>query len=223
MNIKDELLKLKDEKYALFQAKLAPNIESSTFIGVRVPRLREFAKTLDKSTKDAFINSLPHSTYDENLLHSVLLNNYKPYDECIKYVDVFLPFVDNWAVCDTLRPKVFEKHKEELIIKINEWLKSKETYTIRFAVDMLMTYYLDDDFKIEYLEIVSKIRSEEYYVNMMIAWYFATALAKKWEETIPYIENHKLSDWTNNKAIQKSKESFRISEDKKEYLNTLKV
>lgn len=223
MNIQERLFELQDEKYGDFQANLTPTMKRENIIGVRVPMLRKFAKEVKKDAAcETFLQALPHDYYDENMLHSILLAETKDYDKTIAYVDSFLPYVDNWAVCDTLSPKIFKKHRDKLITKIYEWSNSKETYTCRFGLDMLMTHYLDEDFKEEYLELPASIRSEEYYVNMMIAWFFATALAKQWEATIPYIENNRMDKWAHNKTIQKAIESYRITPEQKEYLRSLK-
>lgn len=223
MKVIEELFNLRDSEYAAFQAKLTPTIAPEKFIGVRLPVLRKFAKEYAKDPEcSQFMSTLPHDYYDENLLHSVLITYIKDYDTCMQELEKFLPFVDNWAVCDTMNPKVLRKNKEALLLKIKEWVKSDKTYTIRFGVDMLMSFYLDDDFKPEYLEIPASIRSEEYYVNMMTAWYFATALAKQWDEAVKYIENRRLDRWTHNKAIQKSIESFRVTQEHKDYLRSLK-
>ena len=223
-SIEKMLFELRDEEYAKFQAKLTPTVAPELFIGVRVPEVRKLAKKL-KDNPDAakFLKELPHKYYDENMLHGLLVSEIKDYEEAINETDKFLPFVDNWAVCDIMSPKIFKKHKAELIEKIVEWTKSSETYTIRFGIEMLMSHYLDDDFKAEYLEIPAAVRSEEYYVNMMIAWFFATALTKQWDATISYIENHKLEKWTHNKTIQKAIESYRITDEQKTYLRTLKL
>ena len=220
----EDLLKLQDNKYKEFQSKLIPTSNVDTFIGVRTPELRNYAKDLIKtnSYKD-FINELPHKYFDENQLHAFIISELKDYDECIKNINIFLPYVDNWATCDQMSPKIFKKNKDRLIIEINKWIKSSKTYTIRFGIGMLMQYYLDEDFKKDYLKLVSKIKSKEYYVNMMIAWYFATALAKQYKDTIPYIENKVLDPWTHNKTIQKALESNRITKEQKEYLRELKT
>lgn len=224
MDIIKKLYELADEKYADFQAKLTPNVDRNLFIGVRVPNVRKLAKEIYKSGQyDDFLKELPHKYYDENMLHGLLISEIKDYEEAISETDKFLPYVDNWAVCDIMSPKVFKKHKAALIEKIIEWSNSNESYTIRFGIEMLMSHYLDDDFKIEYLEIPAAVRSEEYYVNMMIAWFFATALTKQWDATISYIENSKLQKWTHNKTIQKAIESYRISDEQKVYLRTLKI
>lgn len=222
-SIQEELFKYKDEKYAEFQSKLTPGVDKSLFIGVRVPNIRKIAKGIS-NIEDIyhFLNGVPHKYYDENMLHSALLSNIKDYDECIRLINIFLPYIDNWAVCDTLAPKVFIKHKDKLIKDIIKWSKSKDVYTCRFGIEMLMSHYLDKDFKKEYLDIPSKIHSDEYYVNMMLAWFYATALAKKWEETIIYLEENKLDVWVHNKTIQKAIESYRITDKQKEYLRTLR-
>lgn len=221
--IQKELYKHKDAKNALFQSKLAPTIDKKTCLGVRVPDARKVAKSFINAPEcDTFLSDLPHKYFDENILHSAFLSLNKDYKECIKRVDEFLPYIDNWAVCDTLSPKCFKKHKDELIKKIYKWSKSKKVYTCRFGIEMLMSFYLDEDFKPEYLEIPASIRSKEYYVNMMIAWFYATALAKKWDETIIYLEKNKLDTWVHNKTIQKAIESYRISDSQKTYLRKLK-
>jgi len=222
--LQKQLYALADPAYAAFEAKLAPTVAPEACMGVRVPVLRDFAKGFAKTeAMKEFIHALPHQYYDENLLHAILLEKWKDYDECLILVNEFLPYVDNWAACDTLRPKVFAKHKKELMPHIRKWIKSKETYTCRFGLDMLMTHYLDDDFLPEYLDYAAAVKSDEYYVNMMVAWYFATALAKQWDATIAYIEKRRLSVWTHNKAIQKAIESYRITNEQKEYLRDLKI
>ena len=223
MKITDKLFELQDKEYGEFQAKLTPGIDKSQIIGVRVPAVRKLAKEYIKDEEaQEFLNTLPHEYYDENMLHGLLISEIKDYENCIELIDKFLPYVDNWAVCDIMSPKAFKKNKDKLIIKIKEWMKSKHTYTCRFGVEMLMSHFLDEDFKEEYLEMVSKIHSEEYYVQMVIAWLFATALAKQWDATIPYIENQKLDKWIHNKTIQKARESYRITDEQKEYLKGLK-
>lgn len=222
--IQKELFYMQDKEYRDFQVKLIPGSSIDKMIGVRTPELRKYAKKLVKENNyESFLNSLPHEYFDENQLHAFILSELKDYEECITAIKVFLPYVDNWATCDQMSPKVFKKHKEELLKEIKVWIKSKETYTIRFGIGMLMQYFLDEDFKKEYLDLVSKIKSKEYYVNMMIAWFFATALAKQYKETIPYIENNVLEKWTHNKTIQKAIESYRITEEQKEYLRSLKI
>lgn len=223
MNIQKRLLELSDEKNADFSAKLTPGIDREKFLGVRIPASRKLAKEIIKENEHKdFLNSLPHKYYDENILHSILISEIKGYDECIKYIDEFLPYVDNWAVCDTMSPKAFKNEHKRLMNDILRWVDSDQTYTIRFGLKILMAHFLDNDFKKEYLEIPAKIKSDEYYINMMIAWFYATALAKQWDSTIVYIENGVLDKWVHNKAIQKARESYRITAEQKEYLKSLK-
>ena len=213
-----------DLKYREMQKTIIPTADPDSIIGVRTPELRKMAKALAKRDDiDEFLSDLPHKSFDENQLHAFVLSEMKDYDACMEKLNAFLPYVDNWATCDQMSPKIFKRHKDELLKQIKVWLKSKETYTIRFAIGMLMEHFLDADFDPAYPKMVSKIRSEEYYINMMIAWYFATALAKQYDAVLPYIEEKKLSDWTHNKAIQKSVESYRITDEQKAYLKTLKV
>lgn len=223
MDILKRLFEMQDKDYALFQGKLVPNIDSKLIIGVRVPLLRKFAKELIKENgQEGFLQELPHKYYDENMLHAILLSEMKDYGDCIKRVNEFLPYVDNWAVCDILSPKVFKKNKDDLLNEIYKWSKSEKTYTCRFGLGMLMSFFLDWDFKEEYLKLPANIKSEEYYINMMIAWFFTTALTKQWEYTLPYIEEGRLATWVHNKTIQKARESYRIDKEKKEYLSSLK-
>ncbi len=222
-NLIRDLYNLQDKKYKELQSKILPTLDPNTIIGVRTPDLKKYAKTLFKENNyQDFINSLPHKYYEENQLHAFIISEIKDYNECLNSLNKFLPYVDNWSTCDQSTPKVFSKHLDKLIKEIKVWIKSKETYTIRFGVSMLMRNYLDDHFKVEYLDLVSKIESKEYYVNMMRAWFFATALAKQYKDTVPYIENHKLDTWTNNKTIQKAIESYRITDEQKSYLRTFK-
>lgn len=224
MNIQKTLFELQDKKYGDFQANLTPTMKRESIIGVRVPALRNLAKEVKKQPVcDEFLQTLPHDYYDENMLHSILLSEEKDYDKAIQYVEAFLPYVDNWAVCDTLSPKVFKKHRQELIIKAQQWSKSQETYTCRFGLKMIMTHYLDEDFRPEYLEYPASIISDEYYVKMMVAWLFATALAKQWDATIPYIQENRMEKWIHNKTIQKAVESYRITPEQKEYLKGLRI
>lgn len=221
--MEEELFKLQDKEYKEFQAKLIPNISKDYFIGVRTPELRRLAKEIVKENNyKSFLEELPHKYFDENQLHGFIISEIKNYDECINYTNKFLPYIDNWATCDQLSPKVFNKNKFKLIDEIKVWIKSKDTYTIRFGIGMLMKYFLDDDFDKTYLELVSKIKSKEYYINMMISWFFATALAKQYKDTITYIEDNKLDLWIHDKTIQKAIESYRITSSQKEYLRSLK-
>ena len=215
---------MQDEKYRVFQVKLFPTVDPETVIGVRTPDLRSYAKKLLKEEGiSAFLSDLPHRYFDENQLHAFILSELKDYGKCMEEVNRFLPYVDNWATCDQMSPKVFKKNRPQLLEQIRIWLKSDRTYTIRFAIGMLMEHYLDDAFDISYPEVVAVIRSDEYYVNMIIAWYFATALAKQYDEILPFIENRRLDVWTHNKAIQKAIESYRITPEQKEYLKRLKI
>ena len=222
--IREKLFSMQDKKYRDFQAKLIPTVATDSVIGVRTPALRTYAKELLKEGKyEAFLQDLPHRYFDENQLHAFIISGIKDYEKCMEEVCRFLPYVDNWATCDQMSPKVFRKQKAELLKQIKKWIKSDETYTVRFAIGMLMEHFLDDDFAPEYPKMVASVRSEEYYINMMIAWYFATALAKQYEAVLPYIEEKKLDPWTHNKAIQKSVESYRITDEQKTYLKSLKV
>lgn len=221
--IKEELFLQQDTVYRDFQAKLIPTIDKETVIGVRTPALRKMAKQLAKREDiGAFLEALPHTYFEENQLHAFIIAERKDFAQCMEELCAFLPYVDNWATCDQMSPKVFKKYRRELLPHIREWLVSDQTYTVRFGVGMLMAHFLDEDFDMAYPEMVSKIRSEEYYVNMMIAWYFATALAKQYEAVLPYIEEKRLETWTHNKAIQKSVESYRITPEQKGYLRGLK-
>ena len=222
--IERELLKLQDEKYRDFNSKLIPALDRETMIGVRTPELRKLAKEIIKSGKsEGFLSELPHKYFDENQLHAFMLSEMKDFSSCINEVNNFLPFVDNWATCDQLSPKVFKKHHGELLEHIKKWLKSKDIYTVRFAIGMLMEHFLEEDFDVCYPEMVAGLRTEEYYINMMSAWYFATALAKQYEKVLPFIEDKRLDAWTHNKAIQKAVESRRITAERKTYLKGLKV
>ncbi len=221
------LFENKDENYAKFQAKLNPETDSGTIIGVRVPRLRALAKEFSSAREEykveEFLSSVPHKYFEENFIHSFLIETVRDYGECMGLFEKFLPYIDNWAVCDTCHPKVFRKHKEEVLAKAKTWIKSNETYTVRYGIDVFMTYFLDDDFNAEHLDLVAEVASDEYYVNMMQAWYYATALAKQWDAAVKIIEEKKLSPWVHNKTIQKARESFRVSDEHKEILLAMKV
>ena len=222
--IKKSLLKQQDVKYRDFQAKLIPTVNPETIIGVRTPALRDLAKQLAKREDvDEFLSQLPHGFFEENQLHAFIISEIKNYGECIKKLEAFLPYVDNWATCDQMSPKIFKKNRDALIPRIKEWLRSSHTYTVRFAIKMLMEHFLDESYDISYPETVAAIRSDDYYVNMMIAWYFATALAKQFESALFFIEEKKLAPQTHNKAIQKSIESYRITAEQKAYLKSLKI
>lgn len=228
INKKEDITELlfaqQDEKYRKFTSSLTPSVDKDNIIGVRVPTLRALAKKL-KGTDVAneFLTSLPHTYLEENHLHGYLIEAERDFSSCIERLEAFLPYIDNWATCDTVRPKVFIRHKAELFLYIKKWLNSKDTYTVRYAIGMLLSFYLDDDFDAEHLNMVAQIKSEEYYINMMIAWYFATALAKQFESTIPYIENNVLGKFTHNKTIQKACESYSVEDSHKAYLRTLRV
>lgn len=230
--LQEQLFKLQDLDYKKFHAKLIPNIPAEKIIGIRTPQLRSFASSLfreakssaqKKSSLDAFLHSLPHELYEENNLHGFLIEKLSGFEECVLRVSEFLPFIDNWATCDMLQPKAFKKNPELLLPHIKKWIASEHTYTCRFGIGMLMSLFLDERFKPEYLCLASEVRSSEYYVNMMVSWFFATALAKQWDCTVRILEEKKLSAWCHNKAIQKAVESLRISREQKEYLKTLKI
>ena len=221
--IRQELYALQDIAYGDFQAKLMPTIARETVIGVRTPALRKYAKELAKE-KDIveFLEDLPHRYFEENQLHAFIICEQKEYETCVKELNHFLPYVDNWATCDQMSPKVFRRYHQELLEQIKIWIASGDPYIIRYGIGMLMTHFLEEDFDIQYVEMVAAVKSEEYYVKMMVAWYFATALAKQYEAVVPFIENRRLEEWTHRKAIQKSVESYRITKEQKEYLKGLK-
>lgn len=222
--VQARLFELQDLKYKEFQCKLMPTVNPDTVIGVRTPELRKFAREFAKTPQAAeFLKILPHTYYEENNLQGFLIERIKYYDSAIAAVEAFLPYIDNWATCDSISPKIFKKHLPELYKNINVWLKSSHTYTVRFGIGMLMSFYLDEDFKPEMLELVAGVRSQEYYINMMIAWYFATALAKQYDAALPFLQEQRLEKWTHNKTIQKAIESYRINDDVKTYLRTLKA
>lgn len=224
MSTRDNLIELQDKGYADFQSKLVPNISRERIIGVRIPKARKLVKEIREEEAKEFLADLPHYYYDENILHGLLISEIKDYTYTIEELDRFLPFVDNWAVCDIISPKVFRKNdnREKLISDIRRWSKSNHTYTARFGLEMLMTHFLGDDFKKEYLEIPLSIKTDEYYLQMMIAWFFATALSKQWEETIKVLTEKKLETFIQNKTIQKARESRRITKEQKEFLGSLK-
>ena len=223
-SIRAELFSQRDADFAVFQAGLIPNIAPEKFIGVRTPQLRALAKKLYRAGEAAdFLTALPHEYFDENQLHAFLLSEEKDFDVCLAGVERFLPYVDNWATCDQLSPAVFGKRAEALLPAIRRWLASGETYTVRFAIGMLMQHFLDARFSPEYPELVAAVPTEEYYIHMMVAWYFATALAKQYDDALPYIEARRLPVQTHNKAIQKALESYRVPAERKAYLKTLKI
>ena len=221
--LQKKLFSMQDMSYRQFQQKLLPTLPSETIIGIRTPALRSFAKEFAK-TPDAkkFIKNLPHVYYEENNVHAFIIETIADFDDAVAALDDFLPYVDNWATCDSMSPKALEKNIPALYKKAQEWMASKKTYTVRFGIGMLMRFFLDKHFTLSSASLVSKIRSDEYYINMMIAWYFATALAKQYDAALPFIEKKKLSAWTHNKTIQKAIESYRIPDDRKKYLRGLK-
>ncbi len=221
--IRAELFKLQDREYKEFHCRLMPTVEPERVIGVRTPDIRRLAKELSGTPEaEDFLNSLPHMYYDENNLHGALIGLMKSFDEAVEAAEKFLPYIDNWATCDLMSPKAFRKNLPELYRRILRWTASGETYTVRFGIEMLMTFYLDENFRPEMAELVAGIKSEEYYVNMMIAWYFAAALCKQYDAAIKILEGGRLDKWCHNKAIQKAVESRRISQETKDYLRTLK-
>lgn len=223
-SIRNRLFELQDTEYKAFHLKLMPGVEESAVIGVRTPLLRALAKEIYKSgEQEAFLAEMPHAYYDEMNLHGFILCEMKEYDRVVAEIDRMLPFIDNWATCDLISPKkAFQKNKDRLLSDIRRWMSSDLTYTIRFGMEMLMSFFLDESFSPEYLQWVAEISSEEYYVNMMKAWFFATALAKQYEAAIPYIEEHRMDEWCHRKTIQKAVESYRITPEQKSYLRSLK-
>ena len=234
--ILSRLLAMQDVQYRDFQSKLIPNVPPDLFIGIRTPDLRKYARELYKEEKDpaagsirqdsfleAFLEDLPHQYFDENQLHAFVISEEKNFDVCIARIERFLPFVDNWATCDQLSPKVFKKNRDALLPCLRKWISSDHTYTVRFAIGMLMQHYLDDAFDPSYPELIASVQSEEYYVRMMIAWYFATALAKQYDAVLPFLEERRLDPWTHNRTIQKAVESYRITPEQKTYLRSLKI
>ena len=222
--IRERLFAEQDIPYLEFQAKLIPGIDPESMIGVRTPALRRLAKEFVKREDiGTFLEMLPHRYFDENQLHAFIISEMKDYERCIALTEAFLPYIDNWATSDQLSPKIFKKHRPELLARIRAWLRSEETYVLRFAIGMLMQHFLDEDFDPAYPELVAGIRSDEYYVNMMIAWYFATALAKQYDAALPYIAEHRLAPRTHNKAIQKAIESYRITPGQKDVLRAMKI
>lgn len=222
--IQEKLFALQDLGYGDFHSKLMPTVCKDRIIGVRVPQLRKFAKELNKSElKAEFLNALPHKYYEEDNLHAFLIEQIKDFDECISALDDFLLFIDNWATCDMMTPKVLGTNTEKLYEKIEEWVKSEHIYTIRFAIVTLMKFFMDERLDKKHLSLILKIKTDEYYINMAIAWYLATALSSRWDIVIPYIEKQKFDKWVHNKAIQKAVESYRITKEQKDYLKTLRI
>lgn len=223
-SIQEQLFAMQDIKYRDFHSRLIPNINKENVIGIRVPVLRKYAKEISGSIEaEQFIKQLPHTYYEENNLHMMLITSIKDYDKCIKEVNRFLPYIDNWATCDFAPPSCFKKHRKELLSEIDVWINSEDTYTVRYGIGMLMRLYLDETFDVKYVRKVAGVISDEYYINMMIAWYMATALAKQWDAVIPFIEDKKLPVWVHNKTIQKAVESYRITDEQKTYLKTFKI
>ena len=221
--IQELLFQLRDEKYQKFQSSLIPTIEKETMIGVRTPYLKKEAKKLAKRKEaEDFLKNLPHAYFEENQLHAFLIAGICDMEECLHRVNAFLPFINNWATCDQLNPVIFKSHKVRLLASCREWLQAKEEYTVRFGIKMMMDHFLEEEFLKEYAGMIAGITRQEYYIKMMIAWYFATALAKQYEHILPYFEENKLELWVHNKAIQKAVESHRITDEKKEYLKTLR-
>ena len=222
-DVRKRLFEMQDTGYRDFHARLIPTVEKEKIIGIRTPILRKFAKEFGKTEEsELFLKVLPHQYYEENNLHGLLIEQVRDYDKCLEELERFLPFIDNWATCDLLALHMMKKHRDIFIREVFRWIESDQPYTIRFGISMLMRHYLDEEFKTEYPEKVAAIRSEEYYVNMMRAWYFATALAKQWEATIPYLEERRLPEWVHRKTIQKAIESYRITPEQKVYLKSLR-
>ena len=212
-----------DTKYRDMQVKILPSLSPDAIIGVRTPDLRKYAKEIGRREDvKEFLESLPHRFFEENQLHAFIISDLKDYGQCMTELARFLPYVDNWATCDQMSPRVFKKQRQELLSSIREWIASDRCYTVRFGLKMLMEHFLDDDFSPAYVEMAAGVKSDEYYVNMMIAWYFATALAKQYDTVLPFIEGNRLAPWTHNKAIQKAVESYRIAEEQKDYLRSLR-
>lgn len=224
--ITDRLFALQDTAYGDFQARLTPGIGRESIIGVRTPQLRQLAKDIIKEGKgDIVLQALPHKYYDENNLHGFIISELKDYDRTTAELDRFLPYVDNWATCDMMHPRAFrtkDTHKR-LLKNIDRWMADTRPFTVRFGIGMLMAHFLDDGFRTEYLDRVAAIASEHYYVKMMAAWYFATALTKQYAAALPYIEQRRLPQWTHNKTIQKAVESLRMTDEQKRYLRSLKI
>ena len=223
-DVRKRLFEMQDTGYRDFHARLIPTVEKEKIIGIRTLILRKFAKEFGKTEEsELFLKVLPHQYYEENNLHDLLIEQVRDYDKCLEELERFLPFIDNWATCDLLALHMMKKHRDIFIREVFRWIESDQPYTIRFGISMLMRHYLDEEFKTEYPEKVAAIRSEEYYVNMMRAWYFATALAKQYENVLPFLEKRQMDVWTHNKTIQKAIESYRITSEQKEYLRTLRI
>ena len=221
--IQEKLFEYQDLEYREFNSKLIPNIDKKTMIGVRIPDIRKIEKSLNIEEKKEFLLKLPHKYFEENMLHGIIISNMKEYNKVITNLEKFLPYVDNWAVCDSISPKIFKKNREKAIVNVLSWIKSNHTYVCRFGIGMIMQLYLEDEyFKKSYLDIIAEIKTEDYYINMMRAWTFQVALVKQWKEAIVYIEKGLLDEFTHNKTISKSCDSYKIEKEKKEYLKTLR-
>lgn len=218
--IRKSLISMAEEKYGDFSSKLMPTVDREKVIGIRIPHLRKFSKTLENYVE--FLGDLPHKYFEEDNLHAFLIEREKNFERCIELINNFLPYVDNWATCDSMKPAVLKKYPDKLMKHIKRWISSKDVYAVRYGINLLMSFYLDENFDEKYLSMVASVKSDEYYINMMRAWFFATVLAKRYDESLPYIINNELDVWTHNKTIQKSIESRRLSEEKKEFLKTLK-
>lgn len=223
MTLYNQLIKVKDDAYRAFQAKLVPNVSPETILGVRTPEMRKIAREIFVSPdREAFLSDLPHRYYEENLIHFFVISMIRDFDACVRAVETFLPYVDCWPVSDQATPKAFAKNHEKLLPYIRKWIASEHVYTARFGIRMLMNEFLGEDFREEYPELVANKKGEDYYLKMMAAWYFATALAKRYDETVPYFEDRRLDEWVHRKAIQKAVESYRVSDEHKEYLKSLR-
>lgn len=221
--IQEKLFEYQDLGYREFNSKLIPNIDKETMIGVRIPDIRKIEKSLSIEEKEEFLLKLPHKYFEENMLHGIIISNMKDYNKVITNLEKFLPYVDNWAVCDSISPKIFKKNREKAIVNVLSWIKSNHTYVCRFGIGMIMQLYLENEyFKKSYLDIIAEIKTEDYYINMMRAWTFQVALVKQWKEAIVYIEKGLLDEFTHNKTISKSCDSYKIEKEKKEYLKTLR-
>lgn len=223
MNVYEKLLEAKDDRYRDFQSRLVPNVDPATILGVKTPEMRRIAKEVfDSADRDVFLRELPHAYYEENLVHFFVIAMIRDFDECVRAVETFLPYVDCWPVSDQATPKAFRKNHEKLLPYIRKWIASDHVYTARFGIRMLMNEFLGDDFRPEYPELVASVKGEDYYLRMMVAWYFATALAKQYDECVPYIAERRLDEWVRRKAIQKALESFRVTDEHKETLRSLR-
>ncbi len=223
MTLYGRLCEVKDDAYREFQTKLVPNIPPETVIGVRTPEMRKIAREVFESPeREAFLNDLPHRYYEENLIHFFVISMIRDFESCVNAVESFLPYVDCWPVSDQATPKAFVKNHQKLLPYIKKWMASEHVYTARFGIRMLMNEFLGEDFRAEYPELVAEKKGDDYYLKMMIAWYFATALAKRYEETIPFFEERRLDEWVHRKAIQKATESYRVTDEHKNYLRSLR-